>query len=154
MSASRDRTVKVWRRSPEHFELDCTLNGHLHFVNCIGYLKNNDIIIQHVQGASSTVHTPSVNHQGWLVTGGMDKLLLLWDLQNPTDPALTLIGHEDSVCAVHCKSSTGQIISASWDKTARVWRRDGQCEFVLSGHEYAVWAVLALSTEHNRFVTG
>ena len=154
VSASRDRSVKVWRRSAVDvpFVLDCTLNGHSHFVNCIGYLKNNAYIEPPISAASNSTQQ-SGGCKGWLVTGGMDKLVLMWDLANHNDPVFTLIGHTDSVCAVHCNSSTGQIVTASWDKTARVWR-DGKCEFVLTGHEYAVWAVLSISSESNKFVTG
>ncbi len=51
-------------------------------------------------------------------------------------------GHSDNICCL-AVSMRGDIISGSWDKTAKIWR-DGKCIQTLSGHEFAVWGVLAI----------
>lgn len=61
-----------------------------------------------------------------------------------SEPLLTLIGHEASVCSLS-RTSDGCVISGSYDKTARVWK-GSECIFILSGHSHNVWAVLGLST--------
>jgi WD40 repeat protein len=73
----------------------------------------------------------------------MDKMILVWSLSEPAEPVYTLIGHTDTVCALDVTPSGG-IVSASWDKTARVWQ-DWKSVAELKGHEYAVWAVVAVN---------
>ena len=55
-----------------------------------------------------------------------------------------LEGHTLTVCGLSLTPS-GQLVSVSWDKTARVWDLSTrQCTAVLTGHEQAVWGVLCL----------
>jgi phospholipase A-2-activating protein len=49
------------------------------------------------------------------VTGGQDKLIYAFDPFDGLTVAYTLIGHTDNVCTLSV-SSTGDIVSGSWDK--------------------------------------
>ena len=63
-----------------------------------------------------------------------------------------LEGHEDVVSCVRAGASGDLLSSASWDKTARVWR-DGACVLTLKGHDKAVWSVLPLDDAEGRVLT-
>ncbi len=54
----------------------------------------------------------------------------------------TLIGHTDTVCTL-AVTATGELVSGSWDKTAKVWE-GGNCKVSIEGHTQGVWAVLGL----------
>lgn len=76
-------------------------------------------------------------------------------------PTHTLLGHAHNVCALYCSTDGRTIASASWDGTARVWkRRDEQgdelwtCARVLVEHEAAVWDVMVLEDEKDAVLTG
>lgn len=58
-------------------------------------------------------------------------------------------GHEKNVCVLD--ASDDQVVSGSWDCTARVWTVDGGCKAVLRGHEASVWGVLSI--DNNTIVT-
>ncbi|KAI8902774.1 WD40-repeat-containing domain protein [Globomyces pollinis-pini] len=133
-SASRDTTVLVWTRQPNSkFQQTSMFNKHSHFVNALAYIK------------------PSANYpNGILVSGGSDKLIYGFNPHQPEEIYWKLEGHKENICAL-AVSDTGELISGSWDKTAKIWK-DGKCMFTLEGHEYAVWGVLAL--EGGLFVTG
>ena len=77
---------------------------------------------------------------GLVVSGGQDMLIYVFDPIN-LDPIFTLVGHTSNVCTLATQGD--EIISGSWDKTARVWK-DGNCVNCLIGHDAAVWGVLFL----------
>ena len=64
-----------------------------------------------------------------------------------------LEGHTDVVSCVTVSLATGMLYSASWDKTARMWK-DGACVRVLKGHEAALWTVLPLDEMDGETLTG
>jgi phospholipase A-2-activating protein len=72
-------------------------------------------------------------------------VIIAWD---PTtgQPISTLTGHTLTVCGLVVSSAGGgQLISVSWDQTARIWNLATlSCAAVLAGHEAAVWAALPL----------
>jgi WD40 repeat protein len=51
---------------------------------------------------------------------------------------LILKGHTDSVISAVFAPDSGRILTASYDKTARLWDRDGEPLAVLEGHTGAV----------------
>ncbi|PRQ73969.1 hypothetical protein AAT19DRAFT_15536 [Rhodotorula toruloides] len=95
---------------------------------------------------------------GYLATSGSDSLIQLYSLSSPSSsPVQTLLGHAHNVCALHASRDGKRMVSASWDGTARVWRRrkaqegheeegegEWMCERVLADHGAAVWDVLML----------
>lgn len=85
------------------------------------------------------------NPPGFLLTGGQDALIHVYDLSSPADvPVQTLAGHGMNVCALHAAGTA--IVSGSWDFTARIWNTASwECDRILEGHRAAVWDVLAIS---------
>lgn len=105
---------------------------HSHFVNCLAYIQPSTTCVD-----------------GLVVSGGADKLIYVFQPFKTDEYVWELKGHTDNVCAL-AASSTGEIISGSWDKTARVWK-DGKCIHILKGHTFAVWGVLPIN---DMFLTG
>ncbi|KAI9184181.1 WD repeat protein Lub1 [Blastocladiella emersonii ATCC 22665] len=135
-TCSRDHTARIWQLVPQEnggtdVVLVHTLADHQGFVNAVAA----------VDGPNSTK---------LLASGGSDKTIHVHEPENGA-LVLTLVGHTENVCVLGRIPgvSTG-VISGSWDKTARVWI-NGECVYMLKGHEQAVWGVLALDA--TTFVT-
>ncbi|KAJ9117206.1 hypothetical protein QFC20_000350 [Naganishia adeliensis] len=155
LSASRDRTVGVWRRkgTTKEFGLETLLAGHDGYVNSLEFIPADDDC-----------------KFGLIASAGNSTIILLhlFDNDSSTSPSPEpmdgLIGHHANICALSYSRKHKQLISASWDCAARVWSRsakgevegedgkgkvkskagDWECELVLSGHEAAVWGVTIL----------
>lgn len=126
VSCSRDSTVRVWTQDNGVWssKVNFTSNG---FVNALAFDRINNQVI----------------------SGGQDKLINITDLfSSGVDPKYVLIGHESNVCSLDFKD--GQIISGSWDSTAKVWENN-QVKYTLTGHNASVWGVKIL--ENDRFLT-
>ncbi|BAZ08369.1 WD-repeat protein [Calothrix sp. NIES-4071] len=52
-----------------------------------------------------------------------------------------LIGHGDVVTRVKFHPDGNTLASASWDKTVKIWQRDGKLLYTLRGHTDAVWSI-------------
>ncbi|KAJ6544383.1 WD40-repeat-containing domain protein [Mycena capillaripes] len=65
-------------------------------------------------------------------------------------PDYTLLGHTGNVCGLRT-TPAGNIVSCSWDHTARVWKNFNST-YELKGHENNVWDVLAMNEDV--FITG
>lgn len=78
-----------------------------------------------------------------IFTGSHDSTINVYQAEVGDKPIATLRGHKDAVCALTVNSKR-ELISASWDKTARIWKIDDdfKCSETLAGHNMAVWAVL------------
>ncbi|KAI8581223.1 hypothetical protein K450DRAFT_233707 [Umbelopsis ramanniana AG] len=129
ISAARDKTVRSWNRNkPNDFQEDRLYSGHTNYVNALAYLPPNE------------------DHpNGLIVSSGAGKVIHVHDVDRPDEPVYTLIGHEKTVCSLAVTSS-GDIISGSWDHTAIVWKNFQQA-YVLRGHEEAVWSVLPVKED-------
>eukprot|EP00898_Chlorokybus_atmophyticus_P001868 jgi/Chlat1/2682/Chrsp18S02992 len=131
-TASRDKTVRYWAPAStegggNRYELKSTFVGHTSFVGPVAWMPSQLNASRFPAGA--------------LVSGGMDTRVLVWDVVSGA-LAQELAGHELQVSSVAILPN-GDIVSASLDKTIRVWR-EGACIGVLTGHEGPVLAVLAL----------
>ncbi|XP_051719029.1 WD repeat-containing protein 64 [Ctenopharyngodon idella] len=68
--------------------------------------------------------------QNLLVTGGMDRLLRMWNPYVPKRPTGILKGHNAPVSYLCISSEEGHIYSVSTDKTAKIWHiKDETCLF-------------------------
>lgn len=125
ISASRDRTVRVWTKEAVwSSKINFTSGG---FVNSLAFDSLKTLII----------------------SGGQDKLINLTDLFSvQLEPSFTLIGHESNVCSLDTDGT--QIISGSWDATAKVWENN-QLKYTLEGHSASVWDVKILGKD--RYLT-
>jgi len=67
---------------------------------------------------------------------------------------LTLTGHGGGLECVAVFPDASQVVSSSWDQTAKIWQVDtGQCVRTLEGHNNRVFAV-AVFPDGRRVVTG
>jgi phospholipase A-2-activating protein len=133
-SGSRDRATVVWEPAEDGerppFRATSTHSLHEHFVNSVCEFGQRQV----ASGSGSGN------------VGG----LRLWDVAAGSDAAVQAAGHTKNVCAL-ATAPNGDLLSGSWDHTARVWR-GGETVAVLQGHESAVWAVLGLDS--GALVTG
>ncbi|TVU40852.1 hypothetical protein EJB05_14332, partial [Eragrostis curvula] len=128
-TSSRDRTVKFWTRHPEknrEYVLSKTLVGHSSFVGPLAWIPPSERF-----------------PEGGIVSGGMDTLVLLWDLHKG-EVVETMKGHTSQVTGL-VVDSNGDIISSSMDCTVRRWRNGNAIE-VWEAHKVAVQTVLKLPT--------
>mmetsp|Transcript_38981 Transcript_38981/g.79802 ORF Transcript_38981/g.79802 Transcript_38981/m.79802 type:complete len:410 (+) Transcript_38981:155-1384(+) len=143
VTASRDKTVRVWDTSGgRDFDSCKILIGHEYFVSCAIELP------------------PCPAHpSGAILSAGYDRTM---SGQTIVEPVINiwegesivgvLKGHTLTVCSL-AMTAAGQLVSASWDKTARIWDLNTrECVKVLTGHEQAVWSILAL--ENGAILTG
>lgn len=98
-TASRDKTIRIWKANPQGiWQTVHTLLGHEHFVSVVLALP---------------VGSSQVN-RGGLASGGNDNIINIWDLDQPSDPVATLVGHEKPVVALGITADK-KLISGSWD---------------------------------------
>ncbi|SCV69115.1 BQ2448_2135 [Microbotryum intermedium] len=137
-SASRDGTVKSWRRTAQEpngqegrWQLQRTWEElHTGFINSVCWV-----------GTESS--GGEVSDAGLLCTGGQDSLIQVVSLNTPDAPPRTLLGHGHNVCCLHASADGKRLASGSWDCTARIWDLEsGGCLQVLTEHGAAVWDVL------------
>lgn len=134
-TSSRDKTVRFWVPDPEKkhdYVLSKTLAGHTSFVGPLAWIPPRGQF-----------------PEGGIVSGGMDTLVLLWDLARG-EITEKMTGHQFQVTGL-AVDDNGDIISSSIDCTLRRWRKGHAVEF-WEAHKVAVQAVLKLST--GEFVTG
>ncbi|PSC75649.1 phospholipase A-2-activating [Micractinium conductrix] len=127
LTGSRDKTIKLWREGPDGaFHEESTLVGHTDFVSALAYAPPG--VLPGCPG-------------GAVVSGSRDCTVIVWDLAS-AEPVQKLEGHQYQVSSV-LVTPEGDVVSASLDKTIRVWR-DGQCTATLEGHEAAVLCLAQL----------
>ncbi|KAH7029567.1 phospholipase A-2-activating protein [Microdochium trichocladiopsis] len=140
LSASRDHTVRAWRRSqgsPPTFEPSVTNKG-TEFVNSLAYLP-----------ASSDYP------DGLVVSAGTDTIIdIRSPAAGPSDNAeRLLIGHSRNICSLAVVPGANKLVSGSWDNSARIWSiSKWEVEAILTEHEGAVWDVLPI--DDRTIVTG
>ena len=130
LTASRDSSVKVWRRSSDEegaAYTSTTLLGHTHYVIAVAA-------------------TPT-----GIASGSNDKHVIEWDLSTSL-PARVLEGHTNTVSCVAYSPSSNTLLSASWDSTVKVWK-EGACLYTLKGHEATIWCVLPVEDEEGHVLT-
>ncbi|KAI5455955.1 ubiquitin homeostasis protein lub1 [Mariannaea sp. PMI_226] len=141
ISASRDCTVRVWRRtkpSPPEYEGTLLSRGS-EYINSVSFFP------------------PTRDRSnGLVISGGKDSII---EIKAPTAASSDnadrlLVGHAHNVCTLDVAQNGSYIVSGGWDGQARVWNTTKwETELMLSGHEnMAVWSVVAFD-EHT-VITG
>ncbi|CAH1444875.1 unnamed protein product [Lactuca virosa] len=133
-TSSRDRTIRLWSldqtNNSSHTSSKILL-GHTSFVGPLAWVPPNE---QFPEGA--------------LISGGMDTLVLVWDLATG-EKVQTLKGHKMQVTGVTLDGS--DIISASVDCTLRRWKGEHQVE-VWEAHKAPIQAIRTLPS--GELITG
>jgi len=86
------------------------------------------------------------NSRDIIITGGYDKTIKTWDL-NTTDEIITkpltvVMGHTGEITCL-ARFSNGDIVSGSFDTTAKVWAYPNyQAAYTLKEHTATIWDVL------------
>ena len=134
-SASLDQVAKLWTGSSQN-EYSCThsYGGHSRYIYAITYLQ-------------PTAEYPT----GLIATGSVDTNIHLYDPEVDIGPVRQLQGHSQAVCGLNTDSD-GNVLSASWDSTAKVWNVDGTCLLTLEGHERSVLCIIA-HPEAGKYIT-
>merc|ERR1719183_2223070 len=108
--------------------------------------------------ASETLELRGVlkGHRGWvtgiatcfenantLISSSRDKTVMVWELTpNDSEPGYArkcLTGHNQAVQDV-VTSSDGQFaLSASWDKTMRLWNSLAECKYTITEDAHSDW---------------
>ncbi|XP_014494200.1 phospholipase A-2-activating protein [Vigna radiata var. radiata] len=131
-TSSRDRSVRLWSLdSNRKFVSSKILLGHTSFVGPLAWIPPN-----------------SEFPLGGIVSGGMDTLVFVWDL-NTGEKVHTLKGHQLQVTGI--VFDEGDVVSSSVDCTLRRWR-NGQPVETWEAHKAPVQAVIKLPS--GEFVTG
>ncbi|KAM3743055.1 hypothetical protein ACB098_07G116300 [Castanea mollissima] len=130
-TSSRDRTVRLWSLEGQKYAASRILLGHTSFVGPLAWISPNEEF-----------------PEGGVVSGGMDTLVLVWDLRTG-EKVQTLKGHQLQVTSVALDG--GDIVSASVDCTLRRWR-NGQPTESWEAHKAAIQAVIKLPS--GELVTG
>jgi WD40 repeat protein len=141
VSASRDKTLKVW--DLESRLLLRTLSGHRLWVMAVTVTPDGQRV----------------------VSGSLDRTLKVWDISTTRDASLesgkpadeatqTLAGHTEGIFAVAVTPDGQRAVSASQDKTLKVWDLEsGEALHTLTGHSAIVRAV-AVTPDGRRAVSG
>lgn len=142
-SASFDKTIKTW--SLQDFSLVQTLKGHEHRIMaivvidraqplCISGDSSSGIFVWHIGTSASQellkswyehndwrysgIHSLAVSGTSHLYSGGGDKSIKAWSLQDYT-LSCVMTGHKSTVSSLAV--SDGVLYSGSWDGTIRLW---------------------------------
>jgi phospholipase A-2-activating protein len=122
-TGAQDKMLKRWQLIPGTiaFEQKNTMVDHEHWVTALVALPPGVL-----------EECPS----GGVVSGSMDKMIRVYSAEGTL--VRQLLGHDHGVISLGW-TVTGELISGSWDETARVWDvGDGSVKHVLSGHENGV----------------
>src|SRR5271166_228103 len=156
VSASRDKTLKVWE-VPSGLELN-TLKGHADEVFGVAVSGDGRLAVSASYDKTLKVwevksgrelHTLA-GHTGWVngvalsddarlaVSASQDKTLKVWEVASGRE-LRTLQGHTDYVTSVALSGDGRLAVSASGDYTLKVWEVESGRELrTLSGHTHSV----------------
>jgi WD40 repeat protein len=137
VSASADSTLKVWDLETSA-EL-CTLEGHTGPVNGVAVTQDGKCVVsassdetlkvwnletgaemRTLAGHSYQINSVTVTPNGLAVSASFDGTLMVWDVESGRE-LLTLRGHTAPVSYVAISADGRLVVSASWDRTLRVW---------------------------------
>lgn len=133
-TSSRDRTIRLWsldQTNNSSYISSKILLGHTSFVGPLAWVSPNEEF-----------------PEGALISGGMDTLVMVWDLATG-EKVQTLKGHKMQVTGVTVDGS--DIISSSVDCTLRRWKGEQQSE-VWEAHKGPIQAVRTLPS--GELITG
>jgi len=120
-----------------------TADGTIHVLGI-----NNGRSLSKLTGHTGRIHELDISADGkWLVSAANDHTALVWQLDKPSQPPLTLSGHYGPVFAARFAPDGKQLATAGEDGRVIVWAFDAQIgpqpqvQKVFVGHQGAVFAV-------------
>ena len=158
-SASRDQTVKLWRKDGKELQ---TLHGHSDSVASVTFSPDGQLIAsaswdqtvklwrktrggfytadKTLQGHKGAVYSVSFSPDGQTIaTSSQDQTVKLWRRDGRL--IRTLQGHRGPVNWVSFSPDGQLVASASDDKTVKLWQQDGRLVKTLQGHQDWVMSV-------------
>lgn len=174
VSASRDKTARLWKPSGDGktYTEAAVLKGHNNFVSSVCVLETTEkyasgVIITGSNDSNLCFYTPGENepfftfkaHQnticnlraseekGHFLSSSWDMTAKLWNINDISNPKVTLIGHTAAVwCVVDLKNAL-TIITGSADKLVIVWTRSGTIKHKLSGHTDCIRDIVGINDD-------
>lgn len=132
-SSAGDNTVKLWKRDGTELR---TLNGHSGTVWGVAFSPDGELIASSSRDKTVKLWNICRGESFEVTTSGQDTNLLPKCFV-PT----TLRGHSATVWDVAFSPDGQLIVSASGDKTVKLWQRDGRLLRTLQGHQGEVYAI-------------
>lgn len=139
LSAGNDRTPRLWDAATG--EVKITFEGHEHFLEAVAFAP--PAAYPHLAQLAGYKKAPSLQSSGeFLVTGGRDKLIKIWDNRGTCHK--TLVGHDNWIRGLAFHPGGRYLLSVSEDKTLRCWdlSQEGKCVKIVEGaHDHFVTAI-------------
>ncbi|XP_031391638.1 uncharacterized protein LOC116203830 isoform X4 [Punica granatum] len=176
-SSSFDKTLQLW--SLQDFSHVHTFRGHEHKIMAVVYVDDEQPLCVTADGGGgifvwdigsfplgneplkkwyeekdwrySGIHSLAYSRSGYLYTGGGDKLIKAWTLQDCT-LSCSMEGHKSVVSSLVV--SQGALYSGSWDGMIRLWCLSDHSPLTVLGEEIPgkVSSVLSLKAEKDMLV--
>ena len=121
VTASEDRTARIWTSGSEFTECVGILRGHEDYINCVQVEEN------------------------YVITGSADKTVRKWNMAS-CECVHIYKGHSGLINKI---ISTGDFIfSSSYDRTIRCWDFDtGECVRMFTGHKRGVYPLIYIPAD-------
>jgi guanine nucleotide-binding protein subunit beta-2-like 1 protein len=157
VSASRDKSVLIWKLKPENTEEEelgtpfKMLKGHSHFIqelalssdyaHCLtaswdGLIKMWDLsegkCVRNFKGHTKDVLSVSFSQDNrQIISGGRDKTIRLWNILGENKYTIES-AHNDWVSSVRFSPDSKQdlFFSCGWDRKAKLWDKKKMSEYV------------------------
>jgi WD40 repeat protein len=98
------------------------------FICCSRDSTNSIVIGEFERKENRTISVPNgitcfevSKRPSFIITGGRDKIIRLWNPFILTKPAATLTGHMTAIMAIAVNNEESQFISLSDDKVIKIW---------------------------------
>lgn len=154
ITGSKDKTARVWNLDGEQLD---SLDGHESGVNSIEFSHSGDSLITITDNKIARI---------WNISGREDPIVINWSDEKieiakftPDDKAIVIVsvdsmklwplpfkgeskihfkGHTEKINSIEFSADSQFIITASNDKTARLWDLQGNLKEILLGHQEPV----------------
>ncbi|XP_065178702.1 WD repeat-containing protein on Y chromosome-like isoform X1 [Sycon ciliatum] len=110
-------------------------------------IARNKIIIEIEQGVMSFDF--SLERNSFIATGGLDRVIRLWDIHRAARPAMVLKGHDSAVLYLKFNESEQHLLSMSSDMAIRVWEvHEGSLLLTVRQGEHRIYNDLTAVNYH------